>query len=340
MRARMRRTAVLLIVLFLAAPLSPASALQAQETHLLIVSGLGGDPQYEQQFIEWGVMMADAAEGAGVRPDNITFLAEDPDAVPGRIRARSTREEVEGAIRALADGTPSDDRVLVLLIGHGGGSGGDSRVSIPGRSLSASEYALLLQQLAPRTVALVNLASASGDFIPVLAGEGRIVVTATRSSRQRNATLFGGYFVEAFAGEGPDVDRDGRISLLEAFEYARLETERYYDDRGLIASETALLEDRLDGPGSEEPAADDEVGLLAARFFLQSAVPTVIAGDDETADRIRALYVKQARLEEEVARLGQREDSMEPVAYRDALEALLLELARTGNEIRGLEDGR
>ena len=336
----MRRCTPILALLLISVPPFPRALLEAQETRLLIVSGLGGDPQYSEQFVEWGLEMADAAEAAGIPPDNILFLAEDPEAAPGRIDARSTREEVERAVQELREGTASEDRILILLIGHGSGSGPDSRVSIPGPSLRASEYALLLEQLSPRTVALVNVASGSGDFIPVLAGAGRIVVTATRSSRQRNAAIFGGYFVEAFAGDGADVDRDERISLLEAFEYARLETDRYYNDRGLIPSETALLEDRLQGSGSGEPGEEDEVGLLAARFFLENAVPTVIAGDDETAERLRQLYAEQARLEEEVALLGQREGTMEPEAYRAALEAALIQLARTGSEIRELEEGR
>ena len=336
----MRRCTPILAVLLIAAPPCPGALLEAQGTRLLIVSGLGGDPQYAEQFVEWGLEMADAADTAGIPPDNILFLAEDPEAAPGRIDARSTREEVERAVQELREGTAPEDRVLILLIGHGSGSGPDSRVSIPGPSLRASEYALLLEQLSPRTVALVNVASGSGDFIPVLAGAGRIVVTATRSSRQRNAAIFGGYFVEAFAGDGADADRDDRISLLEAFEYARLETDRYYNDRGLIPSETALLEDRLQGSGSEEPGEEDEVGLLAARFFLESAVPRVIAGDDETAERLRQLYAERASQEEEVALLGQREGAMEPEAYRAALEAVLIQLARTGSEIRELEEGR
>jgi hypothetical protein len=336
----MRRHIPILTALLIATPQLLGALLQAQETRLLIVSGLGGDPRYEEQFVEWGLEMADAAEAAGISPENILFLAEDPEAAPGEIDARSTREEIERAVQELREGTAPEDRVLILLIGHGSGSGSDSRVSIPGPSLRASEYAFLLEQLSPRMVALVNVASGSGDFIPVLAGAGRIVVTATRSSRQRNAAIFGGYFVEAFAGDGADLDRDDRISLLEAFEYARLETDRYYNDRGLIPSETALLEDRMEGSGSEEPGEEDEIGLLAARFFLESVVPTVITGDDETAERLRQLYVEQARLEEEVTLIGQREGTMDPEAYRATLEAVLVDLARTGSEIRALEEGR
>ena len=336
----MRGAPLIAALTFLAAPLHPLGDLKAQDTHLLIVSGLGGDAQYSEQFVDWGLQMMDAAVAAGIDADRIRFLAEDPEAAPGKIRARSTREEIERAIDELSSAATPEDRVLVLLIGHGGGSGPDSRVSIPGPSLRASEYALLLDRLAPRMTALVNVASGSGDFVPTLASEGRIVVTATRSARQRNAAIFGGYFVDAFEEGAADVDRDARVSLLEAFEYARAETERYYDDRGLLSSETALLEDRSNGSGSEEPLGEEGVGTLAARFFLESLVPNVIAGDDEVSQNLRALYSEQARLEEAIARLGQRQEAMGPEEYRSALEGLLVELAQVGSEIRDLEATR
>ncbi len=334
MRPAARRLALALPVLA-----ALGSPLHGQETHVLIISGLGGEAEYSERFVEWGLGMMEAARGAGVAEANVRFLAEDAEAAPGRIHGRSEREEVERAFLELAADSAPEDRVLVLLIGHGGGVGADSRVSMPGRSLRASEYRGLVEALAPRTVALVNLASASGDFVPVLSGEGRIVVTATRSSRQRNAALFGGYFVEAYAAEDADTDRDGRISLLEAFEYARIETDRYYADRGLIASETALLEDRSEGAGEPEPGADSGIGQLAARFFLESAVPTEITGTDARAERLRALYGEQARLEDELARLRQSEGPMAPEAYRAALEALLVALAGAGAEIREMEAG-
>jgi hypothetical protein len=312
-------------------------ALAAQETHLVVISGLGGDPEYEEMFVEWGLKLLDAAAAAGIPSDNAIYLAEDPSAAPGRIRARSTREEVQRVIEEIASGTPPEDRVLIVLIGHGSGEGEESRVALPGPSLRASEYALLLERLAPRTVALVNVASASGDFIPVIAGEGRIVVTATRSSRQRNATLFGGYFADAFTGGNADADRDGRVSVLEAFEYARQETDRYYTDRGLIIPETAMIEDRLEGEGVEAAGGDTGVGLLAQRFFLESVVPADVGADGPNAERLRELYLERARLEDEIAGLQQRQSTLEPEAYRVALEGLLVELAEIGNEIRTLE---
>jgi len=316
---------------------TPATV-DAQETHLLVISGLGGDAEFRENFLDWGTRLVDGAAAAGVARGNITFLAEDPDADPERIRARSTADEIEAAFAGIAARAAPEDRVMVVLIGHGSGSGGNSRVSIPGPSLTVADYERLLASLAPRSVALVNTASASGDFVPTLAGEGRVVVTATRSAQQRNATIFPRHFVEAFAGEGADLDRDGRVSLLEAFEYARQETERHFRDRGLLASEQALIEDRAQGRGVTLPMEESEVGTLAARFFLQGVVPATVAGDGEEAEEIRRLYREQDRLETEIAQLSQRRGTLGEEAYQEQLQALLLRLATIGQEIRTIED--
>jgi hypothetical protein len=310
----------------------------AQETHLLVITGLGGDAEFRGNFLDWGSRLVDGATSAGVARGNITFLSENPEADSDRIHARSTAEEIEAAFAAIAARAAPEDRVMVVLIGHGSGSGADSRVSIPGPSLTVADYERLLATLAPRSVAFINTASASGDFVPALAGEGRVVVAATRSAQQRNATIFPQHFVEAFAGEGADLDRDGRVSVLEAFEYARQETERHFRDRGLLTSEQALIEDRAQGRGVTLPMEESEVGAVAARFFLQSVVPATVAGDGEEAEELRQLYQEQDRIETAIAQLGQRRGTLGEDAYQEQLQTLLLRLATIGQEIRASED--
>jgi len=332
----LRSSLLLAVGLLLAPTLSP---LGAQDTHLLVIAGLGGEPRYQEEFVQWGGRMVEAALASGVAAERITFLAEDPARSPERISNRSTRENIEAAFQSILARSTPNDRVLVVLIGHGAGSGADSRVSIPGPSLNASHYALLLESLSPRSVGFVNLASASGDFIPILAGEDRVVVTATRSSQQRNAALFGGYFVTAFAEGGSDLDRDGRTSLLEAFEFARQETERYYRDRGLIASEQALLEDRPTGRGVTLPMEEAEVGLVAGRFTLAGAGPAIQIDDPALLARLRELYQAQESIEDQIAALNQRASTLDPTELQALLQPLLIELARLGQQIRQLEAG-
>jgi hypothetical protein len=91
---------------------------------------------------------------------------------------------------------------------------------------------------------LVNTASASGDFVPVLSGPNRVLVTATKTGFERNETIFGEFFVDAFASDGADTDKDNRVSVLEAFTYARREVTRRYEDSNRLLTEHALLEKR------------------------------------------------------------------------------------------------
>lgn len=317
---------------------SPAPA-RGQATHLLVVSGLGGAPEYSDAFFEQAGTLVDAARDRwGVPPARIVWLAEDPARDPGRIDGRSTREEVERAVAALARDASPDDRLLLVLFGHGSEREGEATLNVPGPDVTAGELSTWLAGLGGRTVAVVNTASASGGFVPALSGERRIVATATRSTRERERTRFGRHFAEAYAGEGADADRDGRVSLLEAFEYARLEVERAYERENALRTEHALLDDDGDGEGSLEPGRDAGDGALASRFFL-AGEPASVAARAEDDPALAALLRKKRSLEEEVASLRSGRSGMEAAEYEARLEELLLELARTNREIREHEQG-
>ena len=49
----------------------------------------------------------------------------------------------------------------------------------------------------------------------------RVVITATRSGGERNATRFGGFWAEALASDEADRDKDGTVTAQEAYDYAR-----------------------------------------------------------------------------------------------------------------------
>src|SRR5581483_9637554 len=94
----------------------------------------------------------------------------------------------------LASKAAPDDIVMVVLIGHGSAQGTEARFNLPGPDLTATDYAHLLDKFPSQRVALVNAASASGDFIAALSKKNRIIVTATRSGGEKNETVFGEYF--------------------------------------------------------------------------------------------------------------------------------------------------
>ena len=169
-----------------------------------------------------------------------------------------------------------------------------------------------------------------------------MIITATRSSRERNATEFPRFFVEALEGEAADLDKDGRVSLLEAFQYANVETARHYDEEGEILVEHAVLDDDGDGEGSREPGAQGADGTLAASFHFSAGRGGAVTGApaEATDDPVLArLYEERTGIQERIDILRGRKDSMTQEDYDEALQSLLVELALKGREIRAREGG-
>ncbi|MEJ2541797.1 MAG: hypothetical protein P8188_17835 [Gemmatimonadota bacterium] len=319
----------------------PPATAQEPGTHLLTVVGLGGDPAYAQEFLEWGLQIRTAAVDRYAFPeDRVTLLGEDPEVDPA-ISGRSDREGVEAAVNRIAREAGASDPVLIVLIGHGSFRGDEARFNLPGPDLTASEWSILLDGLGDRPVAVVNTASASGPFTAALAGDNRTVITATKTGGERNETQFPRYFAEALSGEAADLDKDGTLSLLEAFTYTRAEVARHYEQENLLLTEHAVLEDDGDGEGSEEPSLDGPDGSAAARFRLATATGARTARAQETSGdtTLVRLMDERAELEERVARLRALREQMDPEEYDRELETLLVELALKNREITAREGG-
>lgn len=314
------------------AALLPA-ALQAQNTHILLISGLGGDPEYTETFHGWLSRFADAAtEKYGVPAERIVYLGESTELDPTRIRARSTAENVRAAFTELSTSMAPVDELVVLLAGHGSYRNGISRFNIPGPDLTPSDINALLAAFGDRRVTFINTASASGAFVAELAGPNRTIIAATRSGMERNVTRFGLYFVDAFADDGADVDKDQRVSMLEAFSYAHSEVRREYEGDRRLLTEHAILDDDGDGLGSDEPDALEGDGMLASRVFLVSL--DAAAGDRAVTAELRALYDEKAAIEERIADLRRVKAQLPLERYENELEDLLVELALKNREIR------
>ena len=322
--------------------LGAAASAGAQQAHLLVVAGLGGDPTYREQFHAWATTLVEAATTRyDLPPERITYLGEDPEVDPERIADRSTRENIAAAVDALAERSASGDHVVIVLFGHGSMSGAP-RVNLPGRDLSADDYAELLERLDGRRITFVNTASSSGPFVETLSGPDRLVMTATRSGGEWNASLFGGHFVDAFAGgeSEADVNKDSRVSMLEAFTYARIRVARDYEADGLLLTEHALLDDDGDGTGALEPDPLEGDGRMARTLFLTSGQATTSAMAFPDDPELRPLYDERAAIEERVEALRGLRDGLDAEQYEQELQNLLVQLALKSREIRQLEAAR
>ena len=218
---------------------------------LLIVVGLAGDPEHGELFQKWGSALAEASESIGVASERLVYLSDAKE--DARVRARATREEIDSALSVFAQAAAPDDVVYVVLVGHGSYDGRTARFNLPGPDMTPADFDTLLRKLPARNVVFVNTSSSSGPFLEELSGPGRTIITATRNGAERFTTLFGGYFVEAFSTDASDADKNKRVSMLEAFQYAKNEVERAYEREGLLATEHALLDDNGDKKAALTP---------------------------------------------------------------------------------------
>ncbi len=284
----------------------------AQQTHMLIISGLAGEPQYAKSFKETAAALADAARQKwGVADSSLIVLGEDPALDPTHVKFKSTKEEVAKAFLALSQRVKPGDILFVFLNGHGSGEGPASRVNLPGADATAAEYATWLSGFAKQSIVFVIAGSGGGDFLPVLAGPNRVIVSATRTALERNESVFAAPFVKGLSTAEADADKDGRVSVMEAFTYAKKEVARAYEADNRMLTEHAILND----------------SALARTVAFGGAQAS-------TNPKIVALVAERQALESQVATLRAKKASMETTAYENELEKLLIAIAEKSAAIR------
>ena len=298
----------------------------AQDQYTLLVTGASGGATFKETQDRWRATLVTALRTLPAFDDeHLVVLAE----TPGPGVGRASREGVRRAVEELAGRMGEDAVLYVVLIGHGSFDGIDAKFNLVGPDFEAAEWDALLSVLPGRLV-LVNTTSASFPFLERLAARGRTIVTATQSAAQRYDTVFPEFFVGAFADASADRDKDGRVSILEAFEYASAGVERWYQQRGQLATERAVIDDNGDGRGTEagQPGTD---GLAAARLFLGAGLEEAALVTDPV---LAPLVARRQALQMAVDDLKATKNDMATDVYLRRLEQLLIDLARVSRQLR------
>jgi len=289
----------------------------AQQTHLLVITGVPGDDEHAQQFQKWAASFIDGAKKKDSVPEaNITLLAD----------KQSTRDGVTKAFADLAARAKPNDSVVVLLIGHGTFNGTQAAFNLTGPDLTVPEWAKLLDKLSAQRVAFVNTASSSGAFLPAIVAPGRVVITATKTGGERNETQFPEFFVAAFTDAAADRDRNGHVSVGEAFEYAKAKVTQAFQQKGLLLTEHATMDEGA-GPDSR----------LAATIFLGTGRAEGALAVDMTDPAARALAGERDAIEQQIAALKLKKGTLDEAQYDAQMEALLTDLALKTRAIRDLQ---
>jgi len=287
---------------------------------VLVVVGAPGTPEYSSQFKKWAENWKTAA-GKG----SATFQAIGLDV---ETKTGNDHDRLKTALAEFS--SPSGEPLWLVLIGHGTFDSREAKFNLRGPDVTDVELAEWLKPV-KRPVAVLNGTSASGPFLNKLSAENRVIVVATRSGDEQNYARFGQYLSEAIADPKADLDKDGQVSLLEAFVTASARTAEYYKSKSQLATEHPLIDDNGDKLGTppdwfngvrvtkrvKEGATVD--GTRAGQFHLipsdrERGIPT------EVKRRRDAIEQKLAALREQKSKRAEDE-------YYAELDALMVELA-------------
>ena len=310
-------------LLWLLAGAVPAVA-AAEERYALIVSGVSGSEKFAESQKTWvASLQSTLQKRLGFAAERIVVLSES-----GAAESVANRPNVTRTLASLKPKLTADDTLFVVLIGHGTYDGTTAKFNLVGPDMDSKEWKASLDG-SPARIVFVNTTSSSFEFVQALSGKNRIVIAATDSSAQKYATVFPQYFIEALEeGAKADNDKNGRLSVWEAFTYASQAVKQAFEQKGTLVTERSIIDDNGDGVGKEATATGGD-GVLARTTFLD-APPAATSANAAVA----ALDKRRIAIEVEIEQLKARKGEMPAGQYEEAFERLAIELAKISAQIR------
>jgi hypothetical protein len=289
------------------------------DSYFVNVAGLGGEPDYEQRFAALAADLDRIMKATGTTAHVVTLSGP-----------QATREHLQQALGDIAAQAHADDVLVITLVGHGSFDGTQYKFNVPGPDVSAEQLASWCDRIAATRQLIVNTTSASGGSVQALQRHDRVVIAATKSGTEKNATVFARYWVEALQDPGADTDKNQIITALEAFQYATRKTAAFYATEKRLATEHAVFEEGGKAAPVRDAAADGDAGHMLASFALIR-----LGGGSETAtDPARLTLLKQKeQLEQKIDLLKFQRAAMSQEDYRSQLSQTLVALAKVQQEL-------
>ena len=296
----------------------------AEDRYAIILSGASGGAKYAEQMRDWRASLVSAlVDRYGFPAEKVKTLVDET----VKTGEQGTAENVRKIMAEMRKQLTRDDLLLVILLGHGTFDGDIAKFNLVGPDLSAADWSTMLNGIASRLV-VVNTTEASFPFLEKLSGANRVVITATDSAAQKYATVFPEDFVKAMREASSDLDKNGRTSIFEVFSAASAAVKQYYEQKGQLTTERALLDDNGDGVGREAEAPGPD-GSLARLVYLDAELPAA-ANNPELA----ALLKRRRELEAEAEALKLKKGIMPAPAWEAEFEKLMIELAKVARDIK------
>ena len=276
------------------------------ELSVLIVEGLGGEAGYQQEF-DADVKAIQHASVTLTSAERIQVLAGEG----------ATLNNINAVFKQLSTTLGKEDRLALYLVGHGSYDGYEYKFNIPGADLSGTQLKKLLDGVKADNQLIVATGSSSGALQDVLKQDSRVILTATRTGNERNATHFGRLFAEALQEPAIDTDKNGRVTAQEAFDLATRKVNDYFTAESRLATEHAQISGAQAGAfslaqlaGAMQPQVTTaNAGLLAERDKLNSQLEELRLkkdqlGDEEYFKQLEPLMLKLAELDAQLSQGG------------------------------------
>ncbi len=296
-----------------------AASLARADSYFVNVAGLGGEADYEQRFSALAADLDRITKAGGATAHVVTLSGPE-----------ATREHLQQALLDIAGAAHADDVLVITLVGHGSFDGTQYKFNLPGPDVSAEQLAGWCDRIAATRQLIINTTSASGGAVKVLQRHDRVVIAATKTGTEKNATVFARYWVEALQDPGADTDKNQIITALEAFQYATRKTAAFYETEKRLATEHAVFEEGGKSAPVRDAAADGDAGRMLAAFAL------VRLGDSSqlATDPAKVTLIKQKeQLEQKIDLLKYQRAAMSPEEYRSLLSQTLVALAKVQQEL-------
>ena len=270
---------------------------------VLIVSGLGGEATYEQRFQKQANALASAASRIGVNAQDVVVLTGE----------QARRTNLDGELKKFAQAVQPEDQVAVVLLGHGSFDGEEYRFNLPGPDITGSEILKFLNSMPASQMLVVNATSSSGAVIEKWKKANRVVITATKSGMERNATRFAEYWVQALTTSEADRDKNEIVTAAEAYDFASRKVADAFKSDASLATEHS----RIEGKNADR--------MVVARLGNAALLPADAMLDE--------MLKEQQAIEQQIDELKARKDSLDREQYYNELEQVLLSLARLDRRI-------
>ena len=317
-RARMKDPRILLFCVSVLFVLLFPIALSA-DSSALILSSVPGDEEHAEKFTKWTEATRKVlVDKFGFAADRVIVLAD----------KKTAKAEIQKAFAQFKTQLKPTDTFFLFFIGHGSYDT-DYKFNILGPDFTGAEYGQLISTLPAGRTVIVNGTSASGGSVETLAGKNRVIITATKSGREANDTVFYEYFLKGLEEASADEDKDKKVSVWEAFKYATEAVERFYKEQGRMATEHPQLSSNgaevIDLKVKDAPA-------LARLTTFQVDRPIAVADP-----ALQALLNDKNAIDQKIEALRINKGNMPEAEYEKQLDELLVQLATKNQQIKDQE---